>query len=610
MSIEYFLSLADPCAHEFGVRLRVSVPERTDLRLDLPAWIPGSYMIRDFARNVHDLSVHMQGDPMRVRKLDKQTWLIEKAQGDLEVRYRVYALDESVRSAYLDDTRAYFNGTSLFLRVAGFTDRPHALVIEPPGFTGSEEWRVATMLPTNQVDGRGFGAYIASDYAELIDHPVEIGEIQTTGFDIDGVHHQMVFVEAGSADIERIPRDLKPICQEHVAVFGELPVKAYQFQTLATRDGYGGLEHRDSTSLICKRADLPSPGEVAISKGYRQYLALCSHEYFHLWNVKRIRPEVLAEADLSREAHSELLWAFEGITSYYDELALACSGVLKHDDYLDMLAPSLTRYYRNPGRHRQSIAESSFDAWTKFYKQDESAPNAIVSYYNKGALVALGLDRLIRLGSDDRLCLDDLMRRLWQHFGATGRGIPERGIEIELSALLGNPVHDFFERFIYGVEELPLAEWLADFGVGLHLRSGQSIQDNGGYVSTPTGESSPARSLGARTSARDGLVRIDQVYRGGAAEQAGLTPGDLLLAVNGERCTPDTLDGLLARYPVGEGVRLSLFRRDLLREVGLEVAAAKEDTAELYWLPPDELSEHTLRRKAAWLASAARTSDD
>ncbi len=610
MSIEYTLSLADPCAHEFEVRLRLTAPERVGLRLDLPAWIPGSYMIRDFARNVHDLRARIQGEPVTVRKLDKQTWSIPDAQGDIEVRYRVYALDESVRSAYFDDTRAYFNGTSLFLRVAGFTDQPHRLAIEPPGFGGSEAWRVATMLPASQLDGRGFGAYVASDYAELIDHPVEIGQLETTGFDIDGVDHQMVFVEAGGADIERIPCDLKPICEEHVALFGELPVKAYQFQTLATRDGYGGLEHRDSTSLICKRADLPWSGEVGISKGYRQYLALCSHEYFHLWNVKRIRPEVLAESDLSREAHSELLWAFEGITSYYDELALTRSGAIGCDDYLDMLAPSLTRYYRNAGRHRQSIAESSFDAWTKFYKQDESAPNAIVSYYTKGALVAFGLDRLIRLDSDDRLSLDDLMRRLWRHFGARGRGIPERGIEVELSALLGNPVHDFFERFIYGVEELPLAEWFGDFGVGLHLRPGNSIQDTGGYVAGPSGDKSSARSLGARVSARDGLVRVDQVFQGGAAEQAGLTPGDLLLAVNGERCSVDTLESMLSRYPVGEVVRLSLFRRDLLREVGLAVAAAAADTAELYWLADDDLSERMVQRKTAWLASATRAGDD
>jgi len=609
MQIDYRLSLADPSTHEFGVRLKIVLEEPCELRLDLPAWIPGSYMIRDFARNVHDLAVVCAGAPAEVRKLDKQTWEIERAHGDVEVHYRVYALDQSVRSAYFDDTRAYFNGTSLFLRVTGFEDVPHGLTIEKPGFTGSEEWTVATMLPSGDIDSHGFGNYRAADYAELIDHPVEIGQQRRTAFEVEGIRHEMVFVEAGAADIERIPNDLKPICEEHVALFGELPVDAYQFQTLATRDGYGGLEHRDSTSLICKRADLPWPGDTSISKGYRQYLALCSHEYFHLWNVKRIRPEVFAQADLLQEAHSELLWAFEGITSYYDELALARSGVLEHDRYLDMLAPSLTRYYRNPGRHRQSVAESSFDAWTKFYKQDESAPNAIVSYYNKGALVAFGLDRLIRLESGDALSLDDLMRRLWQHFGARGRGIPERGIEVEMTALLGNPVHDFFERFIYGVEELPLAEWFADFGVGLRRRPGNSLQDTGGFVQSPGEAKAPVPSLGARVSNRDGLVRVDQVLRDSAAERAGLTPGDLLLAVNGERCTLDTLDSLLARYPSGESVSLSLFRRDLLREVNLAVEAGGEDTVDLYWLPQENLSERVARRKAAWLASGRRTTD-
>ena len=604
MPVEYHLSLEDPHTHEYQVTLRLEVTPQGALRLSLPAWIPGSYMIRDFARNIRDLRPGCTSGELRIEKLDKQTWEV-RGEGAMELVYRVYALDESVRSAYFDDTRAYFNGTSLFLRVHGHEGELHRLFIEGPTFPGSHAWRVATTLDRGKVDDRGFGLYTAPGYEALIDCPVEIGNFDELSFDVEGVPHRMIFVEARGADLGRVGRDVPRICQEHVSMFGELPVDRYLFQTLATPDGYGGLEHHDSTSLICKRSDLPWPGKQDMDKGYRQYLALCSHEYFHLWNVKRIRPEQFAGADLSREVHSELLWAFEGITSYYDELALARCGLVSRSDYLDMLAPTLTRYLRNAGRKRQSVAEASFDAWTKFYKQDESAPNAIVSYYNKGALVALGLDRLIRLVSGDRLCLDDLMRRLWRRYGTTGKGVPERSIENEVASLIGQPANEFFERYVYGVEELPLANWLAAYGVGVHVRPGGSPQDFGGYIERP-GSVSPARiGLGAQTSTRDGLVRIDRVFAGGAAEQAGLAPGDLLMAIAGERCRQETLEELLARHQAGEKVRLTVFRRDLLREVELSIVPSAADTADLYWLKESELTEGAAGRRDRWLRSSS-----
>jgi len=609
VQIEYRLDLAYPHTHEFAVTLRLDGVGAAPLRLSLPAWIPGSYMIRDFSRNIRDLSIKAGDRPVRFDKLDKQTWEVPEPASAFAISYRVYALDESVRSAYFDDTRAYFNGTSLFLRVHGQEERPHQLYIEAPVFSGSEAWRVATTLPPEGTDNRGFGRYEGAGYRALIDHPVEIGVFQELEFEVRGVPHQMVFVDAAGTDIERIGRDVPPICAEHAAMYGDLPVDKYLFQTLATRDGYGGLEHSDSTSLICRRSDLPWPGKPETSKGYRQYLALCSHEYFHLWNVKRIRPEAFASSDLSQEAHSELLWAFEGITSYYDELALPRSGVLPRSDYLDLLAPSLTRYYRNVGRHRQSIAESSFDAWTKFYKQDESAPSAIVSYYNKGALVALGLDRLIRLSSDDQLSLDDLMRYLWQHYGVTDKGVPERAIELGLARLIGQPVEEFFERYIYGVEELPLADWFGGLGVGIQLRSGTSLKDQGGFVEQPNSDIAATASLGARVSTSDGLVRVNQVFSSSAAEQAGITPGDLLVAIDGERCTEESLQELLTRTPVGETVRMSLFRRDRLRQVEMPVMAAPCDTVDLYWLPDEGLSERVIQRRENWLRSATSTAD-
>jgi len=605
MTIRYQVNLADPEAHEFEIVLSFRASPGTPTRLTLPAWIPGSYMIRDFARNLLDLRAHdSEGALLPVRKTDKQTWLLGELAGQVQVSYRVYAFDESVRAAYLDNTRAYFNGTSLFLRVIGAEQALHEVQVVAPGAAALRGWQVATSMPAVAMDAAGFGTYQAEGYTRLIDHPFEISAHAATGFDLQGVRHDMVFVDAPGVDLERITADVAPICGEHVAMFGDLPVTRYLFMTLATAGGYGGLEHCESTSLMCKRSDLPYPNTTKIDKGYRTFLALCSHEYFHLWNVKRIAPAVVAAADLAGEAHTELLWAFEGITSYYDELALPRAGVIARDDYLDMLAPAVTRYLRNPGRLRQSVAESSFDAWTKFYKQDENAPNAIVSYYNKGALVAFGLDLLIRTRSDDRLSLDDLMRLLWRKYGQPGQGVPERAIEQELAELLGSPVDRFFADYVYGTEELPLEAWFAGFGVGMRRRSAKDAADQGGFGATPQEPATTPAVLLATTEEQAGVLRLTRVLAGGAAQQAGLCPGDQLLAIDGERCTEANLFELLRRKPLGEAVELSYFRRDRLQQVLLPLLPAPPDTCDLYWLDEAQLAPAVRARRESWLRSA------
>ena len=599
----YEIRALDFLAHEFVLRLRLAETGLSGRHLTLPAWIPGSYMIRDFARNITAIGAHDANGAVALSKIDKQTWRIGDCGAEVVIDYRVYAFDLSVRGAYLDHTRAYFNGTCLFLALDGDQDAPWKLTLRPPVEGSAEGWQVATALPARDTDERGFGLYAGERYADLIDCPVEIGVFQRAEFAVGAVPHHFVVSEGGRFDIERICRDIAPICREHVAMFGELPVDRYTFLTLATPDGYGGLEHRDSTSLMCKRSDLPSPGVAKPDKGYRRYLGLCSHEYFHLWNVKRIRPARLAEADLSAEAYTELLWAFEGITSYYDELALARSGVLTAEDYLDLFATTVTRVLRNPGRARQSVAASSFDAWTKFYKQDENAPNAIVSYYTKGALVAFGLDMTLREASADRISLDDLMRRLWQRYGTSGRGVPERGIEQEAAALLDAPLDDFFQQYIYGTDELPLQAWFETVGIGQCLRPAKHDEDLGGYrADAKPGQHSLPPSLGARFEAQPTSLQLSHVIAGGAAQLAGLAPGDLLVALDGERLTAANLDGLLQRLD-GEPADVHYFRRDRLAVTRLATQAAPADTCDLWLLAADELDSTVLARRAAWLRS-------
>jgi predicted metalloprotease with PDZ domain len=593
----------DPRAHEFLVRLVLVGGSGPVVRLTLPAWIPGSYMIRDFARNITEISASDESGRLQLTKLDKQTWEVAPQRGELTVDYRVYAFDLSVRSAYLDTPRGYFNGTSLFLLPSGHSNSAWQVLLAAPDDLDCADWRVYTSMPVQAVDEAGFGRYQGRGYDSLIDYPVEIGHARSACFEVSGRPHQVVVSDGGNFDIERIARDLSPICREHAAMFGELPVERYVFLVLATGEGYGGLEHLDSTSLVCKRSDLPAHGLDRPDKAYRQFLGLCSHEYFHLWNVKRIRPARLAGADLSEEVHTELLWAFEGITSYYDDLALVRSGTVTTEEYLELLAAIVTRVQRGPGRLRQSVAASSFDAWTRFYKQDENAPNAIVSYYAKGALVAFGLDVTMRRLSDDRLCLDDLMRALWQRYGRSDSGVPERAIEGVVAELLGRPVDDFFADFVYGTAELPLADWFDAFGVGLRLRAAESAEDLGGCRAEPSKEP-PVPNLGARLESRPGGVWLTQVIADGPAQRAGLCAGDQLLAIEGERVSEGNLAGLLRRARDG-AVQADFFRRDRLLQTRIVLGDPPADTCDLWPLPAAQLSPAQQQRRTAWLASTA-----
>ncbi|MES9938833.1 MAG: peptidase M61, partial [Sedimenticola sp.] len=385
-AISYQVKPVSPEAHLFEVTLKIAEPDQQGQMLVMPSWILGSYMIRDFAKNLVTLTAQSGGQQVAWEKQDKQSWLFAPCGGELTVTYTIYAWDLSVRSAHLDTTHGYFNGTSLFLRVVGQEQQPCDVELLPPDGDAYVGWRVATTLQENMASYLGFGSYKAANYDELVDHPVEMGTFDYAEFDVAGVPHTIAITGRHDADMERLCSDLEVLCNSHIDMFGQLPeMDRYLFQVMAVGDGYGGLEHRSSTSLICKRTDLPKRGEEKVTKGYRQFLGLASHEYFHLWNVKRIRPEAFRTADLSKEVHTRLLWAFEGITSYYDDLSLIRTGRIEAESYLELLAQVITRVQRGSGRRKQSLSDSSFDAWTKFYKQDENAPNAIVSYYAKGA---------------------------------------------------------------------------------------------------------------------------------------------------------------------------------------------------------------------------------
>ncbi len=599
--LTYRVRPTSPEAHLFTVDLSIARPPEGEMILSMPAWIPGSYMIRDFARNIVAIEAQDAAGSLALAKLDKHTWRLAHRGQPIRVRCRIYAWELSVRAAHLDTTHGYFNGPSLFLRIDGMDAVPCRVEIERPDGDAYADWRLATSLQRLDAEPWGFGAYRADDYQDLIDHPVEMGRFTLIPFEVRGVPHRMAITGRHRADEARLQQDLARICETHASLFGELPVDRYLFLTTATGDGYGGLEHGHSTSLLCSRNELPEAGMDRPSDGYRRFLGLCSHEYFHLWNVKRIRPAVFMDNGLAHEVHTRLLWAFEGITSYYDELALVRSGCIDEQGYLELLAQTVTRVMRNPGRLIQTVAESSFDAWTKFYKQDENAPNAIVSYYGKGALVALALDLTIRLQTEGAKSLDDVMRALWEHHGRPGLGVAERGVEALAARVTGLDLDGFFALTLDSTVDLDLAPLLAPFGVGLRMRAMRDPKDLGGVV----GELKPEAAkptLGVRFLPTGVEPVIGVVLSGSPAEKAGLAAGDTLVALDGIRVTRDNLDTLVARVEEGAETEVHAFRRDELMQFRARPQPAPADTCELSILA--DAPDHAARRRAAWLGSA------
>ncbi len=561
-AIQYVIDPIDLAGHLFEVSVTVTSPVAAGQLFVLPAWIPGSYMIREFSRNIVRIRAEADGKPVALTKVDKHSWRAAPVAGALTVVCEIYAWDLSVRAAHLDQTHGFFNGTSLCLRVEGQEDAPHQVEIRRPADAAAKTWRVATSLPELGAKRYGFGTYLATNYDDLIDHPVEMGDFALATFKAHGIPHDIVISgRVPNLDMARLQADLKAICETQIAFFEprtkKAPMDRYVFLTLAVGDGYGGLEHRASTALICARADLPTTATAKasdISDGYLKFLGLCSHEYFHTWNVKRIKPAVFAPYDLTAETYTPLLWLFEGFTSYYDDLMLVRSGIIDEAAYLKLLGKAIGGVLRGSGRTKQSVADSSFDAWGKYYRQDENAPNAIVSYYGKGSLIALVFDLTIRAKTGGKKSLDDVMLALWQRFGrdfypTTGRGVTEAEVEALFDEISGMKMKPLFDRYVRGTVELPLAKLYAPFGVKLvdERRNAKPSFDAG--------------------VGRDGAdCKLTNVHEGGAAHAAGLSAGDLVMAVDGLRVSGATggLDAMLARYKVGDTVQVHAFRRDEL----------------------------------------------
>ncbi|KFZ31866.1 aminopeptidase [Pseudidiomarina salinarum] len=562
--LHYSITPSDLHAHLFSVSLEISEPASDGVQLTLPAWIPGSYMIRDFARNVVDLRAEANGQPLKVTSVDKQTWQLAATDGPVTVHYQVYAFDLSVRSAYLDQYFGFFNNSSLCLAVQGQADRSCTLAISLPDT--ETPWQLATGMPRQSGDQFGSGVFTAGSYEELIDYPVLMGQLAIQEFIAGGLKHGLVVAGHHYGDLGRISGDLAQICEYQIDLFDhQVPFESYLFLTIVVGKGFGGLEHRNSTALLCSRKDLILPGKQTIDNDYRGFLSLCSHEYFHSWNIKTLKPREFIPYRLAAEQYTRQLWFYEGITSYFDDYVLHQCGLIDAATYLQLVGDTIARVQRSTGANRQTVTDSSLYAWTKFYKQDENSPNSIVSYYAKGGLIALCLDLLLRRDSDHQVTLGTVMRDYWLEYGATGKGTEDESFASFVEQKYSVKLAAFLERALYSTDPLPLNELLSEFGVEL---SHEVAADDNTIGGKPASNNIPV-ALGAKYKASPQGLELQTVYNGEAAERAGLSAQDRIIAIDRLQVTEQSVKEVFDRYQPDQQVTVHAFRRDELLSLKL-----------------------------------------
>jgi predicted metalloprotease with PDZ domain len=549
--VQYTVSMPQPASHYFEVALRVAHAGGAPLRLVLPVWTPGSYMVREYARHVQDFFAQGGGRALAWRKVNKNTWEIDaRDAGPVEARYRVYANELGVRSSDLDDEHGYFNGATLLMYPEGRKNEPYELTVAPHG-----DWQVATGL--DPVPGKA-NTFTAPDYDVLVDSPVEMGRFELLEFAVRGVPHRIALHGPARMDRARMVRDFERIVSKQVEMFGEIPYKRYLFILHAGISGGGGLEHLNSTSLQTARLSFRR------EKDWEAFLDLVSHEFFHLWNVKRIRPEALGPFDYTQENYTRALWISEGLSDYYSSLVLARAGLVTPKRYFRMLATLIQDYRRTPGRLVQSAEESSFDAWIKYYRRDENSVNSQISYYDKGALLGLMLDLEIRRRTAGQRSLDDVMRALNENYAKKDRGFPEAGFQKVAEQVAGGSLAPFFADYVAGVKELPLEETLR--GAGLTLGAKDPPEDEADREDLDTVDT------GLLTREEGGRLVASSVYIGGPAAAAGLNAGDEVLALDGLRVRAADFAERLRDFRPGDAVEFVVFRDNRLRSFRVVLA--------------------------------------
>jgi predicted metalloprotease with PDZ domain len=540
-SVSYTVSFPEPHTHYLEVTLRIEDYREPRLRLKMPVWAPGSYLVREFARNVEEVKATVKGQPVTVEKSDKNTWVVPvNAQGPVEVRYKVYANELSVRTSFVNEEHGYINGTSVFMYADGLKELPLTLKVIP-----HPSWKV---ISTGLRKGSGMWDLKAADYDELADSPIEIGNHKVFDFTAAGTLHHVAMFGEGNYNADTLRKDMARIAEACTKVFGDAPNKEYTFIVHNITVPSGGLEHANSTTLQVNRWTYV-PG-----KSYNQFLSLVAHEYFHLWNVKRLRPVQLGPFDYDRENYTSLLWVMEGFTSYYDEHILRRTGIVSENEYLETLAGDISSLENQPGSRVQSAAESSFDAWIKQYRPNENSYNTTISYYSKGLVLGALLDLELLNATSGEKGLDEVMRYLYDNFYRKGnKGITEADMEKAVEAVAGKSMQQFFADYVYGTK---VPDYTRAFSfAGLDIRN--------------TNPDTAKAYLGANLTEKEGRLMVKNVLRGTSAYEGGLNVDDEIIAADGYRMSNDKLSRLIAGKKPGDKVRITVSRDDVIREYTL-----------------------------------------
>lgn len=567
--ISFDLTMPRATNHYFDITMTISRYSKEYVDIVLPVWAPGSYKVRDFSRNIEQLSaMTLDGKPLRAEKTEKNIWRIYTNKvPDFKIMYDYYAFELSVRTSYLDTDHGYLNGSNLFFYVDGQKEVPYRLRIHLP-----DRWKnVSTGLP---VEAAKKFAYIASTYDELADCPVEMGNHDIISFDVKGIPHEMAIYGFGQYNRTTLTEDVTKVIEQTAEIVGEIPYKKYVFIIHMLPNQGGGLEHMNSTTLGVDTWFFQDPEK------YLNFLTLVAHEYFHLWNVKRLRPVALGPFDYTKENYTSLLWVSEGFTSYFDEQIVMRAGFMKPEKYLNRLESSLQNYLKVPGRLVQPLDASSFDTWIKFYITDENSQNATVSYYNKGSVVALLLDLEIMSRTDGKKRLDDVMRWLWTNTYKKNRGYTMEDLVRGCEEVAGGSWTSFFDQLVFSTAEIDFEKYLRH--VGLTLISQASSQITLG--------------IDMDNSSRENVM-VRSVVRDGPAYQAGVSAGDEILAINGIRVSARTLNQRLQTYQAGDAVSLSISRN--LKLFDLECVLTR-DRPTYNLKSVDSPSDTQKRLHAAW----------
>lgn len=575
-SIQYQVAMPQPESHLFEVTLFVKGWQASVLDLKLPVWTPGSYLVREYAKHLQDFSAETGDKEHRLlwRKISKNHWQIETADtSEITVRYCVFANELSVRTNHLDATHGYFNGAALFFFIPGWERQPIRVTVVPP----KPDWRVTT--PLHSLPGKP-NTFEAADFDTLVDSPFEIGTQRLYDFEVRSKPHQLAIWGQGNANPERIIEDTKKIIEVEAEMFGGLPYERYLFLLHLSSNAFGGLEHKNSCSLIFSRFGFRS------QEKYNRFIQLVAHEFFHLWNVKRIRPKALERFNYEQENYTTSLWFCEGTTSYYDMVIPFRAKIYDAKNLLENLSKEITQLQTIPGRKVQPLSESSFDAWIKLYRRDANSNNCQISYYLKGEIVSFLLDLLIRARQGNQRSLDDVMRQMWQRFGMEEVGFTPEQLKDVIESVAQTDLSEFFNRYIDGTDELPFDEYLEPFGLRL----------------SAIGSEEAVPHLGANVNADNGKTMIQFVEAASPAAMAGINAGDELLAINGWRVTAEQLSDRLKDYHVGDTVELSVFHQDEL--LTLPVTLGEPRPSRYQIVPVEKPSDSQKQNLIGWLGTS------